>query len=343
MTKQLLACFLISCLLSCNFTFKKSGQLFVNQQLILSKIFEVQHAQEIELSVQTTNNHDSVLIVSLTVDSKIPDDSLSLSKAKMVLGSFITILPVQDLNSFTTCKIIFIKKEGTVISKSRSIEYICSMTPELVSQVDNYKDSSRAAIGYIDPHWTYINQDLKMSLALNPGWLYASEENDSIVYYDIGSDINQLPQYRTDTDRKVTFLTLQDLGPGGAYPVLQLCKSKESLTNSKNGKFAYKDPVILVGLALNHFDSEDDYIKLIYGLFYKKKMSENNIRSFRFGNAGFRGFRFERGMENGKTIYNLAAIKKFRKVSLFLNLIYSNDQEFEEIKNELSSLNINKQ
>ena len=341
MTKQLLACFLISCLLSCNFTFKKSGQLFVNQQLIVSNINEVQPAREIELSVQTTNNHDSVLIVSLTVDPKIPDDSLSLSKSKMVLGSFITILPAQDLKSFTTCKIVFIKKEGAVISNSRSIEYICSMTPELVSQVDNYKDSARAAIGYIDPHWTYINQDVNLSLPLKPSWLYASEENDSIVYYDIGSDINQLPQYRTDTDRKVTFLTLQNLGPGGAYPVLQICKSKASLTGSQNGKFDYKDPVIFVGLALNHFDSEDDFIKLIYGLFYKKKMSENDIRSYRFGNADFRGFQFKREMENSKTVYNLAAIKKFRKVSLVLNLIYSNDQELNDIKNELGSLNIN--
>ena len=73
----------------------------------------------------------------------------------------------------------------------------------------------------------------------------------------------------------------------------------------------------------------------------RKKMSENDIRSYRFGNADFRGFKFKREMKNSKTVYNLAAIKQFRKVSLVLNLIYSNDQELNDIKNELGGLNIN--
>ena len=329
MTKSLLACCFSICLLSCNFTLQKTGQLFVNQQLIVSNILRGAKAGnlEIELSVQTTNNHDSILIISLTVNPKIPDDSLNLSKAKMVLGSFITILPAQDLKSFTTCKIVFIKKEGTVVSNSKSVEYICSMTPEFISQVDNYKDSSRTAIGYIDPHWTYINQDLNLSLPLKSGWLYASEENDSIVFYDIGSDINQLPQYRTDTDRKVTFLTLQNQNPGEAYQVLQLCKSKEAMKSAQKGKFDYSGPVIFVGMNWNHFDSDDEYVKILFESFYKKNMPEKEIHSYRFGNAEFRGHRFGSQTKNGKKIYNLTAIKRFRKVSLVLNLIYSNDQE----------------
>ncbi len=341
MIKSLLAfCFIIF-IISCNFTFKKTGQLFINQQLIESNILVIQPAQEIELSIQTTNNHDSVLIVSLTVDPKIPDDSLDASKAKMVLGSFITILPAQNLKSFSTCKIIFIKKEGSLVSKSRSVEYICPMTPELVTRVANYKDSSRAAIGYIDPHWTYINQDLNLSLPLKSGWFYASEENDSLVYYDIGSDINQLPQYRTDTDKKVTFLPLQNLGPGGAYPVLQLCKSKKALSGVQIGNFTYIDPVIFVGLTLNHFDSEDEYMKRLFEMFYKKNLPENEIHSYRFGNTDFRGFKFEREMKNGETVYNLTTIKRFRKVSLVMNFIYSNDQELADIKNQLNGLKIN--
>ena len=341
MTKRLLACFLACCLFSCNFTFKKSGQLFVNQQLIESNIREVQPVKDIEFSVQTTNNRDSMLIVSLTVDPKIPDNSLNATRAKMVISSFITILPSQNLKSFSSCKIIFIKKEGSPISKSRSVGFICPMTPDLKTRVDNYKDSSRAAIGYIDTSWTYINQDLNLSIPLKSGWYYASDENSSYVYYAIGSDVNQLPQYRTDTDRKVTFLTLQGLDPGDAYPVLQLSKNKDLLMVKQNGAFDYKGPMISVGLTLNLFDSEDEYLKNLYELFYSKKLSEKEVHTFHFGNADFRGHQFSHEMKNNKEIYNLTAIKRFRKVSLMLNLIYSNDQEFEEIKNELNGLIIN--
>jgi hypothetical protein len=340
MTKRLLACCFFIFLLSCKFTFKKSGQLFVNQQLIETSIQSVQPVEQIELSVQTTNNHDSVLIVSLTVDPKIPDDSLDASKAKMVLGSFITILPAQDLKSFTNCKIVFIKKEGTVISKSRSIAYTCPMTPDLVSRVNNYKDSARTTVGYIDPHWNYINQDLNLLLPLKPGWLYASKENDSIVYYDIGSDINQLPQYRTDTDRRVTYLTLRNLDPGGAYPVLQLNKNKELLTRA-DGKTEFLGPTIMAGLVLNPFLSEDEYINALFELFFKKKLSYAEIHSYSFGNASFRGHQFIQNDKNGKMINYLSVIRRFGKVSLVMNLKYSNNKELEEIKNELSGLQIN--
>ncbi|HMG68024.1 MAG TPA: hypothetical protein VK588_10065 [Chitinophagaceae bacterium] len=301
----------------------------------------MQPAEHIELSEQITNNRDSILIVSLTVDPKIPDDSLNATRAKLVLSSFITILPNQNLRSFSSCKIVFLKKEGSLVSKSRAIEYICPMTADLVNRVDNFKDSTRAAIGYIDPNWTYNNQDLNLSLPLKAGWYYASDEHDSLVYYAIGSDISQLPQYRTDTDRKVTFLTLQSLDPGSAYPVLQLSKSKELLTGSQNGKFAYKGQVISIGLTLNLFDSEDEYLKKLVELYFSKKLPDNEIHSYRFGNASFRGHQFAHQIKNGKMVYNLTAIKRFPKVSLMLNLMYLNDKELEEIKNELSGLKIN--
>jgi hypothetical protein len=339
MIKRLLACFLICCFLSCNFFTMKTDQLFVNQELIEASILAVQPAKHIELRIETTNNRDSVLVVSLTVDPKIPDDSLNAARANLILSSFVAILPNQSLKSLTTCRIEFLKKEEAL--KIRTIVFICPMTADLAIQVDNYKDSSRAAIGYIDPGWTYINKDLNLSLSLKPDWFYASEENNAIVYYAIGSDINQLPQYRTDTDRKVTFLTLRKLTPGAAYTVLQLIKTKEPSTATHNGQNVYQGPAITAGLILNHFDSEDEYLKNLYALFFRKKLPENEIHSYRFGNASFRGEQFNHPDKNGKMIYYLSTIKRFRKVSLVLNMSYSNDKELEEVKHELSDLNIN--
>jgi len=264
MTKTLLVCFLVCCFLSCNFTVNKTGQLFVNQQLIESNIRAVQPAEHIELSAQITNNRDSMLIVILTVDPKIPDDSLNAARAKLVLLSFIAILPSQNLRSFSSCKIVFLKKEGSFVSKSRAIEYICPMTVDLVTRADNYKDSARANIGYIDPNSTYINQDLNLSLPLKAGWLYVSEEQDSIRYYAIGSDINQLPQYRTDTDRKVTFLTLLNLHPGDAYPVLQLIKNKELLTVADKEKTEHRGHIGNSDLRGHQFAHNDKYGQTVY-------------------------------------------------------------------------------
>ena len=76
-------------------------------------------------------------------------------------------------------------------------------------------------------------------------------------------------------------------------------------------------------------------------MFYKKNLPENEIHSYRFGNTGFRGFKFERELKNGETVYNLTTIKRFRKVSLVMNFIYSNDQELADIKNQLNGLKIN--
>lgn len=49
-------------------------------------------------------------------------------------------------------------------------------------------------MGFIDPGWTYINKDLNLKLPLKTDWYYVSEENDSLVYFSIGSEVNQLPQ-----------------------------------------------------------------------------------------------------------------------------------------------------
>jgi hypothetical protein len=341
MTKTLAGCFLICCFLSCNITSTNTGQLFVNQKLIESSIREVQPAKEIKLSIQTTNNRDSILIVNLSVDPKIPDDSLNADRVRLILSSFLAILPKQNLESFSSCKVIFLKTEGSVITKSRAIEFDCPVTDDLLNRVSNYKDSSRASIGFIDPNWTYFNKELNVSLPLKAGWFYASDEHDSLVYYAIGSDINQLPQYRTDPDRKVTFLTLRGLSPGVPYSVLELSKKNEPSEEIDKAKADYWGPRISAGLILNRFESEDEYLKKLYELVSSKKLPKDEIHSYIFGNARFRGLYFERPNENGKMIHYISALRQFTKVSLVVNLQYSNTKELEEIKNNLSDLNIN--
>jgi hypothetical protein len=343
MTKTLPACFLVCCFLSCTFTTTtiNTGPLFVNQNLVESNIRAVQPAENIELSIQTRNNRDSMLIVKLTVDPKIPNDSLNAAKAKLILTSFLTVLPNRDLISLSSCKIIFIKKEAGAVSTTREIGFICPITPDLTTQVANYKDSARVAIGYMDPQWTYVNPELKISLPLKAGWFYSSEENDSLVYYAIGTDINELPQYRTDTGRKVSFTTLRKLTPGDAYPVLQLVRNNSFFPVKSGGKIAYRGPAIYARLILNNFDSEDEYLQNLYELYFSKKLPKDEIHFYPFGNANFRGHQFEHADKNGKSIYYLSLLKRFRKVSLVLNLQYSNKYELEGIKQELSDLKIN--
>ncbi len=146
---------------------------------------------------------DSMLIVKLTVDPKIPDDSLNAARAKLILSSFLTVLPNQNLITLSSCKILFVKKEGSPVTKTQSIGFDCPITADLITRVANYKDSSRTTIGYISPEWNFFNYDLHLALPLKGNWFYASEEHDSLVYYAFGSDIRELPQYRTDPDRKV--------------------------------------------------------------------------------------------------------------------------------------------
>jgi hypothetical protein len=339
MAKILLACLFIASFTSCSITSENKGQIFVNQQLIESSIQSVQPADQIALSIQTTNNRDSTLIVRLTVDPKIPDDNLNSSRAKEVMSSFITILP--NLKTFTFCKIIFIKKNGSVISTSRSREFLFHMTPELATRVANYKDSARASIGYIDPNWTYINKDLNLSLKLKNDWYYVSEENDSLVYYSIGSDVNQLPQYRTDEDRKVTFRTLSNLDPGNAYPIFRISKDKMLPIGIQGRVNGHPGPAIFAGLVNNLFLSEDEYLKNVYELLLSRKFTEKEIHSFVFGNATFRGHQLMNTMKDGSRNYNLTVIKRFRSVTLLLSIHYSNEKELEEIKHELSDLKIN--
>jgi hypothetical protein len=339
MIKALIACLLIYCLLSCTFKTRNTGQVFVNQDLIERNIQAVQPAQHIAFAIETTDNHDSVLVISLTVDPKIPDDSLNAWKARLIMSSFVTILPDQNLRSLSSCKIIFLKKEGSF--STRSIGFAGPITPELVTKVANYKDSSKVSIGYINPDWAYVNKELNLSLPLKAGWFYTSEEHDSLVYYGIGSDINQLPQFRTDTDRKVTFITLRSLDPGNAYPVLQLTKKNESLMGPVAEKNEFRGPFIFAGLVLNRFDSEDEYLQELYMRDFAKKIPKKEIETFHFGNVYLRGKTFAHPDKDGKQIYFLSAIKRLKKVSLMLNLKYSNNKELNDIENELSGLNIN--
>jgi hypothetical protein len=83
MTKPLLACLLIGCLTSCTFTTENKSQLFVNQDLLEREIRSVQPAKDIGMSVLYTNGRDPMLIVTLEVDPKIPDDSLNESRQNL--------------------------------------------------------------------------------------------------------------------------------------------------------------------------------------------------------------------------------------------------------------------
>jgi hypothetical protein len=313
----------------------------VNQELIESKIRDIQPAEQIELGIQTTNGRDSVLIVKITVDNKIPDEKLNSDKANLVLESFFPVLQNQDWKSLSTCKIFFIKKDGGLVSTTKSIGFVCPINAEFASRLSNFKDSSKTTIGYIDPSWNYINKDLNLSLPLKAGWHYASEEHDSILYYTVGTDVNELPQYRTDSDRKVTFATLRDLRPGDAYQVFLLHKNIDPFSQGGKSRNNFMGPSIFAGLTMNLFNSEDEYIKNLYELLFSKKLEEDQIRTYRFGNLSFRGYLFSNVGQDGKMIYSLSLVKRFRKVSLVMNLKYSDKEELQEINQALSGMKIN--
>jgi hypothetical protein len=334
MNKGLLTCWVILCFTSCKFTREQHGQVLVNQPLIESNIQAVQPAENIDISIQTTNDHDSILIVKLKVSPKTPLDSLNAARAKLVIASFITILP--SMRTYSAYKVIFLKKDGAI--STRSIEYLLPMTAELVSRVTNFKDTTKTAMGYMAEGWIYINKDLNFSAALNPGWYYVSDENDTTVFYPIGSDLNQLPQYRLDSDRKVTYLTLSHLDPGSDHLVLTISKNGSVLKKSSKGLTIYGGPMVSFGLVMNLFHSEDEYLQNLNEALYDKKLPSKQIKTYRFGNADFRGYEFSNPDGNGKSIHFLMVIKQFRRVTLIVRIIYSSAKEFEEVKQELSGV-----
>ena len=298
----------------------------------------MQTAQQIELGIRTSNDHDSTLIVRLTVDPKIPDDSLNADRANEIINSFITLLP--NLKSFTACRVIFIRKTGSVVTTTRTIEFLCPITPEVLTRVANYKDSTKVSLGYIDSSWNYINKDLKLSVKLKNDWFYVSRENDSLVYYPIGSDVSQLPQYRTDEDRRVPFQTLLKQFPTNPYPVFWISKNKMLPMGVGKGKDAYQGPTILAGLIKYPQGSEDEYLKDVYQILLSQKLTDAEIHSFFFGNASFRGTQPTKTQRYGTEFYNLTVIRQFRSVGLLLTIYYSNEKELKEIKSELSDLKI---
>jgi hypothetical protein len=206
--------------------------------------------------------------------------------------------------------------------------------------VVNFKDSTRASLGYIDTSWTYINRDLHLSLPLKKDWYYISEEQDSLLYYAIGSDVNQIPLYRTDTNRKVSFKTLSSMAPGQARSLLRIGKYNALSPTMQKGKFDIRGALFSIGLVMNRFNSEDEYLNDIIELLHSKKLVTKEIRSYRFGNADFRGLQFSETLKNGITRRQLAVVKQFKSVSLVLGMNFSNEKEFEEIKQALSSLEI---
>jgi len=228
MTKPLIVSFLILAFVSCTFTTTKHDHAFVNETLMKSQIQTVQPASNIEMGVQIKDGRDSMIIINLEVDSKIPDDSLNGLKAKDVFGSIMTT--VSDLQSYSSCKINFIKKPGS--QTTQLLSYECPITPELLTRLKNYKDSTKTTEGYIYKGWVYNNSDLELSMPLINGWYYPSQEMGSVVFYTIGADdVNQLPQYLTDPEKKISFQGLYALGPGETHAVFHICKYKEKFLN----------------------------------------------------------------------------------------------------------------
>jgi hypothetical protein len=193
-------------------------------------------------------------------------------------------------------------------------------------------------MGFMSPGWTYMNKDLNFSVALNPGWYFVSDENDSTVFYPIGSDLNQFPQYRLDSDRKVTYLTLSHLYPGSDYTVLSISKKDSVLKRSAKGLPVYDGPIVTFGLVMNLFHSEDEYLENLNVILYNKKLSSSQIKTYRFGNTDFRGYQFSNPDGNGKSIHFLMVIKQFRRVTMIVRIIYSSTKEFEDVTQELSGV-----
>ena len=338
MTKPLTASFLILAFVSCTFTTTRQGHAFVNETLMESQIQTVQPAKNIEMGVQITDGRDSMIIINLEVDSKIPDDSLNEFRAKQVLGSIITT--ISDLQSYSSCKIIFSKKSGSSVSTTKSIFYQYPITPALLTNLKNYKDSTKTTEGYIYKGWVYNNGDLELSMPLINGWFYPSEEMGSVVFYTIGSDdVNQLPQYYTDPEKKVSFKALYALSPGETHTIFHICKYKEKILAGKAIDSIFC-PAMEVGLVINRFASEDEYMKAVEQIVLSKELPANRIHSFPLGDIVFRGIQKGIVLKSGKTIHQLWMMKQFRRVSLVINMIYLNDKELEEMMQTLNKIKI---
>jgi hypothetical protein len=338
MTKTLIASFLILAFVSCTFTTTRQGHAFVNETLMESQIQAVQPAKNIEMGVQITNGRDSIIIIKLEVDSKIPDDSLNELRAKQVLGSIITT--ISDLQAYSSCKIIFIKKSGSDVNTIKSIFYQCPITPALLTNLKNYKDSTKITEGYIYKGWVYNNGDLELSMPLINGWFYPSQEMGSVVFYTIGSDdVNQLPQYYTDPEKKISYQGLYALGPGETHTIFHICKYKERILSGKAIDSVFC-PAMEVGLVINRFASEDEYMKAVRQIVLSKELPANKIHSFTFGDIVFRGIQERVVLKSGKTIHQLWLMKQFRRVSLVINLIYMNEKELEEMMLALNKIKI---
>jgi hypothetical protein len=336
MTKPLIVSFLILAFVSCTFTTTRHDHAFVNETLMKSQIQDVQPAKNIEMGVQIKDGRDSMIIINLEVDSKIPDDSLNGLRAKQVLESIITT--VSDLQAYSSCKINFIKKPGP--HTTELLSYQCPITPELLTRLKNYKDSTKITEGYIYKGWVYNNSDLELSMSLINGWYYPSQEMGSVVFYTIGSDdVNQLPQYYTDPEKKISFKGLDALGPGETHPVFHICKYKEKIFSGRAIDSIFC-PAMEVGLVINRFDSEDEYMKAVGQIVRSKELPANKIHSFHFGDIVFRGIQESGVLKSGKTIHQLWLMKQFRSVSLVISMIYQNDKELEEMKQALNKIKI---
>ena len=338
MTKTLTAACLILAFVSCTFTSTRQGHVFVNETLMESQIQTVQPAKNIEMGVQIKDGKDSMIIITLEVDSKIPDDSLSEFRAKQVLGSIITI--ISDLQAYSSCKIIFVKKSGSTVNTTKSIFYQYPITPALLTNLKNYKDSTKITEGYIYNGWVYNNGDLELSMPLINGWFYPSLEEGSGVFYTIGSDdVNQLPQYYTDPEKKISFKGLYALGPGQTHTIFRICKYKEKILSGKANS-SFFCPAMEAGLVINRFASEDEYLKAVEKMVFSKETPAGKIHSFTCGDIGFRGIQEGVVLKNGKTIHLLSLMKQFRRVSLVINLIYLNDKELAEMMQSLNKIKI---
>ena len=336
MTKTLTAACLMIAFVSCTFTTTRRGHAFVNESLLKSQIQAVVPAKNIDMDVQITNGRDSMIIIRLDVDSLPENDSLNELIAKQVLGSVITT--ISDLQSYSSFKIIFSRKSGSGVKTVKSVFVQYPITPDLLTRLKNYKDSTRTTEGYIYKGWVYNNSDLELSMPLINGWFYPSQEMGSVVFYTIGSDdVNQLPQYYTDPDKKISFKGLYELGPGETHSVFHICKYKEKILWGKAADSIFC-PAMEVGLVINRFASEDEYMKAVEQIVASKQLPSNKIHSFQFGDIAFRGIQKDLILKSGKTMHQLWLMKQFRRVSLVVNMIYLNDKELEEMKQALNKI-----
>ena len=129
------------------------------------------------------------------------------------------------------------------------------------------------------------------------------------------------------------------MGPGQTHTIFHICKYKEKILSGK-ANVSFFCPAMELGLVINRFASEDEYIQAVGKMVFSKEIPAAKIHSFTCGDILFRGMQEAFVMKSGKTIHQLWMMKQFRRVSLVINMIYLNDKELEEMMQTLNKIKI---